>query len=77
MTNEKWAVNEVLVEFGGSVGNFSLMIFFLAIIVYFFFCWCFNGGAFLSGLGADWLGWLVVLVFIWEVVFFYVGWFLF
>ena len=47
------------------------------ITAYLYFCWAFNGGAFLPGAGADWAGWLQSLTPTWEAAGVYMGWFFF
>jgi len=69
--------DELVLDFGGALGNAMLIVTLPLLTAYFFFCWRFNGGRLLPGAEADWAGWLGALVPTPGAAGFYAGWFLF
>jgi protein-S-isoprenylcysteine O-methyltransferase Ste14 len=71
------SLEELLLEFGGTFGNLSLVIGLPLITLYFYFCWRFNGGQLLPGDTANWDGFVAAIQPTWRGASIFIGWFVF
>ncbi|MEC8023188.1 MAG: DUF1295 domain-containing protein [Myxococcota bacterium] len=70
-------LEELVLEFGGTFGNLTLVLSLPLITLYFYFCWRFNGGDVLPGAAADWSGFLEGIAPTWKAAAMFIGWFVF